>query len=70
MIENVTKLKKFYLICGYDSIAKEVVKEYKFKNKNIIVIDNDAKKVEEAKKMVCNPSYLTLVAKRAMKNCI
>ena len=50
MIENVTKLKKFYLICGYDTIAREVVKEYKFKNKNIIVIDNDPQKVEEAKK--------------------
>ena len=50
MIENVTKLKKFYLICGYDSIAKEVVKEYKFKNKNIIVIDSDEKRIEEAQK--------------------
>ena len=50
MIENVTKLKKFYLICGYDSIAKEVVREYKFRNKNIIVMDSDAQKVEDAKK--------------------
>ena len=50
MIENVTKLKKFYLICGYDSIAKEIVREYKFRNKNIIVIDTDGQKVEDAKK--------------------
>ncbi len=49
MIENVTKLKKFYLICGYDSIAKEVVKEYKFRNKNIIVIDSDETHIENAK---------------------
>jgi len=49
MIENVTKLKKFYLICGYDSIAKEVAKEYKFKKKNLIVIDNNEAHVENAK---------------------
>ena len=49
MIENVTKLKKFYLICGYDSIAREVAKEYKFKKKNIIVLDNDETHVENTK---------------------
>ncbi len=49
MIEDVTKLQKFYLICGYDTIAKEVVKEYKFKNKNIIVIDNKEERVNNAK---------------------
>jgi len=49
MIENIAKLKKFYLICGYDSIAREVAKEYKFKKHNIIVIDNDQTHVENAK---------------------
>ncbi len=49
MIENITKLKKIYLICGYDSIAREVAKEYKFKSKNIIVLDNVQAHVENAK---------------------
>ena len=50
MIESVTKLKKSYLVCGYDSIAREVVQEYKFRRKNIIVIDNDEEHVENAKR--------------------
>ncbi len=49
-IENIAKLKRFYLICGYSSIAKEVIKEYKFRNKAIVVIDSDFGRVEEAKK--------------------
>ena len=51
MVENIAKLKRFYLICGFDSIAKEVVREYKFRKKNIVVIDNDEEKIEEAKEM-------------------
>ncbi len=50
-VENISKLQRFYLICGFDSIAKEVVKEYKFRKKNIVVIDSDEEKVQEAKQM-------------------
>ena len=49
IFSDIAKMKKIYLICGFDSVAKEVVKEYKFRNKNIIVIDEDEKKIEEAK---------------------
>lgn len=46
-IENIEKLKQFYLICGYESIAKEVVKMLS-KDKNIIVLDENQDRVNEA----------------------
>jgi voltage-gated potassium channel len=48
-IEDISKLKKFYLICGYEHIAKELAKKLHNK-KNMIVLDADPLRVEEAKK--------------------
>jgi voltage-gated potassium channel len=47
-IEDVSKLKKFYLICGYDSVAQEVCKKLIKKNK-LIVLDSDEQRVQLAK---------------------
>jgi voltage-gated potassium channel len=49
MIENVSKLKKFYLICGYESIAREVARKLALSNNDIIIMDEDAERVELAK---------------------
>ncbi|EQB40712.1 potassium transporter TrkA [Sulfurimonas hongkongensis] len=48
-IDDIAKLREFYLICGYSNVAKEVAKALR-KNNNIIIIEEDAKKVEMAKK--------------------
>lgn len=49
-IDNIRKLKHFYLICGYESVAQEVVKKLKSSNVSIIVLDEDMQRIESAKK--------------------
>jgi len=55
-IENITKLKKFYLICGYENVAKEVAKKLSNSGENIIVLDEELQRVEDAK----NDGYISL----------
>jgi len=50
MIEDVSKLKNFYLICGYENIAREVARKLSKSRKDIIVMDEDIERVEQAKK--------------------
>ena len=48
-IEDLSKLKKFYLICGYEQVSREVAKKLlKHKNK-VVVLDDDIKRVADAK---------------------
>ncbi|WP_457747347.1 ion transporter [Sulfurimonas sp.] len=49
-IEDVSKLKKFYLVCGYESIAKEVIRKLIANGNKIIVLDEDLTRIENAKK--------------------
>jgi voltage-gated potassium channel len=49
-IEDLSKLKKFYLICGYESVAKEVARKLLRHNNKIVVLDDDAQRIEMAKK--------------------
>jgi len=48
-IDDIAKLKEFYLICGYSKVAREVAKELGKKN-NVIIIENNSQKVDSAKK--------------------
>ena len=48
-IEKISKLRNFYLICGYESVAKEVAQQLSKNGHNIIVLDEDVQRVEEAK---------------------
>jgi voltage-gated potassium channel len=50
IIEDVSKLKNFYLICGYERVAKEVSSKLAHRGKRIIVLDADEKRVEQAQK--------------------
>jgi voltage-gated potassium channel len=50
IIDNVAKMKQFYLICGYENIAKELVAKLKIKKKYIVVLDDDKDRAERAKK--------------------
>ena len=49
-IQDIAKVKRIYIICGYENIAKEVAKKLLDTNFNIIVLDEDANRVELAKK--------------------
>jgi len=49
-IEDISKLKNLYLICGYESVAKEVVSKLLKNNNRLIVLDDDEKRVSNAKK--------------------
>lgn len=49
-IDNIRKIKHFYLICGYESVAQEVAKKLKNSKTNIIVLDEDYNRIENAKK--------------------
>ena len=47
-IDDLNKIKQFYLICGYQNIAQEVAKKLQ-KDYDIIVLDKDPLRVEQAK---------------------
>ena len=49
VIDDISKLREFYLICGYENVAKEVAKKLSENNK-VIIIEEDYKKAEQAKK--------------------
>lgn len=47
VIDDIAKIKEFYLICGYEGTSKEVAKKLSLKNK-VIILEEDAEKVELA----------------------
>ncbi len=49
IVENITKLKSFYLICGYESLAQDVAKKLKYLGNEIIVLETDAQRIVSAK---------------------
>ena len=68
VIEKIAKLRSFYLICGYESIAKEVIQKLHVNRKYIIVIDKDEQKIEQAKRdglkaLRLNPGSITSYTK-------
>jgi len=48
-IDDIRKIKELYIICGYENIAREVSKQL-LVNNNVLVLDEDLKRVEDAKK--------------------
>jgi voltage-gated potassium channel len=55
-IEDVSKLKKFYLICGYEQVACEVARKLSLSGNKIIIMDENQERIEKAKK----DGYITL----------
>lgn len=49
VIDDIVKIKQFYLICGYESISREVAKKLSVNNQ-IVILEEDSRKVELAKK--------------------
>ena len=49
LLDDIAKIKEFYLICGYENISKEVAKKLSIKNK-VIILEEDMAKVNAAHK--------------------
>ncbi len=50
IIEDIRKLKKFYLICGYEHVAQEVAKKLAHSMTTVIVLDEDEHRIAHAKR--------------------
>jgi len=48
-IDDISKVKRLYIICGYEHVAQEVAKQL-LKNFTVIVLDEDLERVQNAKK--------------------
>jgi len=48
-IDSINKLKAFYIVCGYESISQEVVKQLS-RNNQIIILDENPAHIEQARK--------------------
>ena len=49
-VQDISKSKRIYIICGYKNIAKEVAKKLVAVDFNIIILDKSLQRVENAKK--------------------
>jgi voltage-gated potassium channel len=50
VIQDVSKNKETYIICGYESIAKEVAKKLIRSKFNVLILDESHDRIEEAKR--------------------
>lgn len=50
IVNSLTSIKQFYIICGYESIAKEVAKKLSKSKFNLIVLDESEERINEARK--------------------
>lgn len=49
-LDDIGKLRQFYIICGYENVAVEVAKKLLENGDNVIVLDKDYERVQKAKK--------------------
>lgn len=49
LIDDIVKIKEFYLICGYENVSKEVARRLVVNNK-VIILEEDLQKSAKAKK--------------------
>jgi len=50
IIQDIAKMQRIYIICGYENIAKEVAKKLIRSNFNILVLDDSLERIEMAKR--------------------
>jgi len=50
LIDDVSKIDQFYLICGYSSLAHQVAHRFLKNGKQVIIVESNEKKVAEAQK--------------------
>ncbi len=63
LIENVSKMDNFYLICGYSDLAEQVIWQFRKKGAKTLILEADANKAAQAQKdgfaaLALNPSSL------------
>ena len=49
-LQDISKLDRIHIICGYENIAKEVAAKLTRAHLNIVILDEDIERVENAKK--------------------
>lgn len=50
LVEDVSKLGRFYLICGYTSLSQQVAFNFMKKGRKVVILEKDPLKVDEAQK--------------------
>jgi voltage-gated potassium channel len=50
IVNNISNTKQYYIVCGYENIAQEVVKKLLKSDLEVIVLDEDEERVNNAKK--------------------
>jgi voltage-gated potassium channel len=50
ILNNLTSKKRYYILCGYENIAKEVAKKLSKSEHGVLILDEDAHRIEEARK--------------------
>lgn len=50
LIQDIQKLKNFYLICGYGTVAKQTASKLRRLGRKVVILDADPKKIEEARR--------------------
>ncbi|MDO9055739.1 MAG: ion transporter [Sulfuricurvum sp.] len=50
LIEDVSKIKQFYLICGYTPLAYQIANRFKKSGKKAVILEKDPDKVAQAQK--------------------
>jgi voltage-gated potassium channel len=68
LVQDVQKLKRFYLICGYGSVAKQTASKLHRMGRSVVILDADPGKIAEARKysvyaLAIDPSSLEAIAK-------
>jgi len=48
MISDISKLKHFYLICGYGDVAHQTASKLRRSGRNVVVLDTDEERVSQA----------------------
>jgi len=50
MIQDIQKLKKFYLICGYGTVAQQTASKLRRLGRRVVILDSNADKIADARK--------------------
>ncbi len=49
LVQDIQKLKHFYLLCGYGTVARQTATKLKRLGRNVVILDGDAERIAEAR---------------------
>jgi voltage-gated potassium channel len=74
MIDEISKINNFYLICGYGEIAREVVAKLIYHHNRIVIIDEDEQNILKQDALSIGADLAvpkgTVIAKEPFVNCL